>query len=324
MPTEPIRRRSFQMLLALIILMLTAGAGGQAVSIVAEVNGAPITRQRFQVDYRQAVNDYARKGNPINEAYLRDLRARLIDYLVETELLLQDARRKGVAVTDQELDRILAAERSTARGEAEISAGLEAVGLDWDQYRERRRQALVIEKLIREHIARHVVIRDQDVEKYYAQNPQEFRIPERLHVRHITLRFPPDADESQKAAVRDRIFDIERRYSTGGDFAELAYRYSDDPSRQNSGDAGFVDARLAARTFGERVLEIPTGEVGPPLETPIGWHLVAIEGRQPARDIPLDQVREVIRKTLFRQQTSAPVKDYVQSLREKATIVVHE
>ena len=324
MPTEPIRRRSFQMLLALIILMLTAGAGGQAVSIVAEVNGAPITRQRFQVDYRQAVNDYARKGNPINEAYLRDLRARLIDYLVETELLLQDARRKGVAVTDQELDRILAAERSTARGEAEISAGLEAVGLDWDQYRERRRQALVIEKLIREHIASHVVIRDQDVEKYFAQNPQRFRIPERLHVRHITLRFPPDADESQKAAVRDRIFDIERRYSTGGDFAELAYRYSDDPSRQNSGDAGFVDARLAAQTFGERVLEIPTGEVGPPLETPIGWHLVAIEGRQLARDIPLDQVREVIRKTLFRQQTSAPVKDYVQSLREKATIVVHE
>ena len=324
MPTVPIRRRSFQTLLVLIILMLTAGAGGHAASIVAEVNGAPITRQRFQVDYRQAVNDYARKGNPINEAYLRDLRARLIDYLVETELLLQDARRKGVAVTDQELDRILAAERSTARGEAEISAGLEAVGLDWDQYRERRRQALVIEKLIREHIARHVVIRDQDVEKYYAQNPQRFRIPERLHIRHITLRFPPDADESQKAAVRDRLLDIERRYSAGGDFAELAYRYSDDPSRQNSGDAGFVDARLAARTFGERVLEIPTGEVGPPLETPIGWHLVAIEGRQPARDIPLDQVREVIRKTLFRQQTSAPVKDYVQSLREKATIVVHE
>jgi parvulin-like peptidyl-prolyl isomerase len=311
-------------LLVLIILMLTAGAGGHAASIVAEVNGAPITRQRFQVDYRQAVNDYARKGNPINEAYLRDLRARLIDYLVETELLLQDARRKGVAVSDQELDQILAAERSTARAEAEISAGLEAVGLDWDQYRERRRQALVIEKLIREHIASHVVIRDQDVEKYFAQNPQRFRIPERLHVRHITLRFPPDADESQKAAVRDRIFDIERRYSTGGDFAELAYRYSDDPSRQNSGDAGFVDARLAARTFGERVLEIPTGEVGPPLETPIGWHLVAIEGRQPARDIPLDQVREVIRKTLFRQQTSAPVKDYVQSLREKATIVVYE
>ena len=324
MPTVPIRRRSFQTLLVLIILMLTAGAGGHAASIVAEVNGAPITRQRFQVDYRQAVNDYARKGNPINEAYLRNLRARLIDYLVETELLLQDARRKGVAVSDQELDQILAAERSTARGEAEISAGLEAVGLDWDQYRERRRQALVIEKLIREHIARHVVIRDQDVEKYYAQNPQQFRIPERLHIRHITLRFPPDADESQKAAVRDRLLDIERRYSAGGDFAELAYRYSDDPSRQNSGDAGFVDARLAARTFGERVLEIPTGEVGPPLETPIGWHLVAIEGRQPARDIPLDQVREVIRKTLFRQQTSAPVKDYVQSLREKATIVVHE
>lgn len=317
-------QRAFQALLLLIIFWFAVGADGPKPSIVAEVNGAPITRQRFQVDYRQAVNDYARKGNPINEAYLRDLRVRLIDYLVETELLLQDARRKDIEVTDRELAQALAAERSAALSEEEFNNQLQAAGLSQGEYRDRRRQALVIEKLIRDHIAGHVVISDQDVEAYYAENPQRFRIPERLHIRHITLRFPPDADDAQKAAVRDRILDIQRQYIAGRDFAELAYKFSEDPSRQERGDAGFVDARLAARTFGERVLEIPTGQVGPPLETPIGYHLVAIEDRQPARDIPLDDVRDGIRKTLFRRQASAPVKAYVKGLREKATIVIHE
>ncbi len=324
MPNAIARQREILRLLLLIAVFFSVGAGGQTTSTVAEVNGVPITRQQFQIDYRQAVNDYARKGNPINEAYLRDLRARLIDYLVETELLLQDARRKGVAISEQELARKLAEEGLSASRQDSIDAALEAAGMSWDQYREQRRRALVIEKLIRDHIASDVVIRDRDIEAYYADNAQRFRIPERLHIRHITLRLPPDADESQKSAVRERILAIERQYLSGREFSELAYKYSEDPSRQNRGDAGFVDARLAARTFGERVLEIPTGKVGPPLETPFGFHLVAIEERQPGRDIPLDEARDGIRKTLFRQRTSAPVKAYVKGLRENATIVIHE
>ncbi len=324
MPNAIARQREIPPLLLLIAVLFTVGAGGQTAPIVAEVNGVPITRQQFQIDYRQAVNDYARKGNPINEAYLRDLRARLTDYLVETELLLQDARRRGVAISEQELARKLAEEGLSASRQDRIDAALEAAGMNWDQYREQRRRALVIEKLIRDHIASHVVIRDQDVEAYYADNAQRFRIPERLHIRHITLRLPPDADVSQKAAVRERILAIERQYLSGQAFSDLAYKYSEDPSRQNRGDAGFVDARLAARTFGERVLEIPTGKVGQPLETPFGYHLVAIEERQPGRDIPLDEARDGIRQTLFRQRASAPVKAYVKGLRENATIVIHE
>ncbi len=313
-----------QVMSLLLCALFAGGADSHKAAHIAEVNGAPITRQRFQIEYRQAVNDYARKGNPINEAYLRNLRARLIDYLVETELLLQDAHARGFAVTDQELRRTMAAEKAASNNEEGRDAELQAAGLRREQYRERRRDALIIKKLIREHIARDVVIRDQDVEAYYTRNAERFHVPERLHIRHITLRLPPDADESLKAAVRNRILDIQRQYQNGRDFAELAYKFSEDPSRQKHGDAGLVDAGLAARTFGERVLEIPTGQVGPPLETPLGYHLVAIEARQPPRVIPLEDVRDVIGRILYREQTDAPVKEYVKALRAKATIVIYE
>lgn len=98
------------MTVALVILSGSAGAAaGPQTDMIAEVNGAPITRRSFQVDYRHAVNAHARKGNPVNEAYLRDLRKRLIDYLVETELLFQDARARGIHVSDKELDQAITA-----------------------------------------------------------------------------------------------------------------------------------------------------------------------------------------------------------------------
>ncbi len=308
----------------LISLLLTGAAYGQTVPIVAEVNGVPITRRSFQIDYRKAVEEHARKGNPVNQAYLKDLRRRLLGYLVETELLLQDARQQGIRVTDQELDQKLAAERSASAGEAAFSARLQALGMSPAEYRERRRQALVIQKLIAQHIARDIVIRDKDIEDFYDQHPERFTIPEQLHIRHITLRLSPDADESQKAAVHARILEIQRQLATGADFATLAYRYSEDPSRDQKGDTGFLDADLAARKFGQRVLDITTGQVGPPLETPWGYHLVVIEARRPPRQIPLVKVRAWIRQTLFQQRTRAPVKSYVKALREKADIVIHE
>lgn len=131
-------------------------------------------------------------------------------------------------------------------------------------------------------------------------------------------------DEIQKAAVRERIREIARQLAAGRDFGELAHRYSDDPSRQKGGDTGFMDAGQASRMFGRRVLAIPTGQVSAPLETPTGYHLVIIEARRPPREIPLNEVRGTIHQTLYQQRTSAPVKSYVQILREKAAIVIHE
>jgi parvulin-like peptidyl-prolyl isomerase len=198
------------------------------------------------------------------------------------------------------------------------------MGLSLAEYRQRRQRDLAIEKLIATRIARDVVISDQDIKAYYREHAARYRIPERLHIRHITLRFPLDADEARKSAVGDRLRDIQRQITAGGDFAEMASRYSEDPSRQKGGDAGFMDADVASRAFGERVLEIPTGQVSAPLETPGGYHLVTIEARRPSREIPLSAVREGIRQTLFRQKTGAPVRTHVKALREKAKIIVHQ
>ena len=290
---------------------------------VAEVNGVPILRRNFQIDYRQAVQVHAQKGNPVNEAYLRDLRANLIDYLVETELLMQDAARQGITISPQELNQSVAATRAASGNDLQFRATLRNAGMSLEEFRSRRQQELTIKKLIATHIAPDARVSDQEIREYYQQNAERYRIPERLHIRHITHHLPPDADESQKSAVRQRILSLKQRIAAGDDFAELARQFSEDASREKGGDMGFIDAGQASLKFGPQVLTLPTGQVSVPLETPLGFHLVLVEARQLSREIPLASVREGIRRQLYRQKSGEPVRAYVKALRLKAEIVIY-
>ena len=290
---------------------------------VAEVNGAPILRRDFQIDYRKAVAAHAQKGNPVNEAYLRDLRSRLIDYLVETELLLQDAARLGITIPPRELDQAVTAARATFANDDQFREHLRQTGMRSEDYRSRRRQALVIQKLIATHIAPGVRVSDQEIQAFYRENADRFRIPERLHIRHITLHLPPNADVAQKSDVRARIIDLQRQIAAGGEFGTLARQFSEDASRKQAGDVGFMNAGQAARKFGQKVLALPAGQVSDPLETPTGYHLVIVEARQPSRMMPLASVREGIRQQLYRQKTRDPLRAYVKMLREQAKIVIY-
>ena len=290
---------------------------------VAEVNGVPILRRDFQIDYRKAVAAHAQRGNPVNEAYLRDLRSRLIDYLVETELLLQDAARLGITIPPRELDQAVADARATFANDDRFRDHLRQTGMRSEDYRSRRRQALVIQKLIATHIAPDARVSDQEIQAYYHENAGRFRIPERLHIRHITLHLPPNADEAQKSDARARIIDLQRQIAAGGDLGKLARQFSEDASRKQGGDAGFMNAGQAARKFGQNVLALRTGQVSDPLETPTGYHLVIVEARQPSRMIPLASVGEGIRQQLYRQKTREPLRAYVKTLRQRAEIVIY-
>jgi parvulin-like peptidyl-prolyl isomerase len=315
-------RRLGAMLLA-VVVALAANRVPAATDIVAEVNGQPISRQVFQIYYRMAQNEHVQKGNPINEAYMRDMRTRLIEYLVETELLLQDANRQGIAISDEVVDQAVQDVRE-GTGSERFNAELQKKGLGLEDYRLLRRRELTIEKLITTRIAPDVVVDEAEIQAFYRRHAERFRVPERLQIRHITLRFPPDAADDQKAQVRERIVAIQRQIEDGGDFAELAHKHSEDPSRQQGGDAGFKTAEEVRRTFGQAVIDLPDGRMSPPIETPFGYHLVIVAARQPAREIPLAKVKEGIRQNLYRQQTRKPIQAYVKQLREKARIVIHE
>ncbi len=74
-----------------------------------------------------------------------------------------------------------------------------------------------------------------DVQRYYNQHQQQFQVPEQVRVRHILIKVPAKADAKTVAAAQAKAEDILKQLQHGGNFAELAKKYSDDPGSKTAG-----------------------------------------------------------------------------------------
>ncbi len=86
-----------------------------------------------------------------------------------------------------------------------------------------------------------IQVSDGDLQGYYSQHQDQYRIPETVTVRHILIKTPaPGADGKvdQKGidAAKAKAQDIQKQLKGGADFGDLAKKYSEDPgSAQNGG-----------------------------------------------------------------------------------------
>lgn len=80
-----------------------------------------------------------------------------------------------------------------------------------------------------------VTFEDQELEKYYRRHIDQFEILEKVKASHILIKVDADADESARAEKRAYAEKILEEIKAGGDFAELARTKSDDKASAVNG-----------------------------------------------------------------------------------------
>ena len=112
---------------------------------------------------------------------------------------------------------------------------------------------------------------------------------EEVHARHILV-----ADEALAKKITDEI-------SKGGDFADLAKKYSTDPSaKAGGGDLGFFKKGDMVAEFANAAFALKPGEVTKePVKTRFGWHIIKLEERRTAPPEPFEQARAEIRQEII-------------------------
>lgn len=314
------------LLLLLLLLMTSPAAMAQAPSrdhgndVMARVNGAVITRRQFQIAYRQAVDRHARQGQPVDEAHIAPLRRSVIQRLVEEELLWQESRRQGVAVTDRELEEAVAAERARLGGEEQFAAELARLHMDANQHRRLRRRQLAVERLLARRVAPDVVISEDEIRRYYEAHRQRFQVPEAVRVRHILIRRTVDGAKDGGASAQRRITRIRAQLEAGADFVALAERHSEEPAGAQGGDLGYIQRGQMLPPLDQAAFALAIGEISPVVTTAIGFHVLMVTDRRQATTKPLEAARADIRTTLRQAAYDRAVSAYIRTLRAKADI----
>ena len=297
-----------------------SGAPDRGFDEIARVNGVVITRREFQVEYRQAVDQHAREGQPVNEAYIASVRRSVIQRMVEEELLFQESRKLGIVLSAEEIDAEVAAARARFQDEAEFERELSRLHMDKTQYRRKLHRQRAVDRAIERLVMSSISVSEEEIRQFYDANPKRYQIPEKIRLSHIVIRIPAGENPEDQTPTRLKIEMIKKRLDQGEDFAVLAQQYTEEPRREQGGDVGYVQRgqllpQLDAVAFG-----LDVGEHSPVLVTPQGLHLIRVTDRQPEKVIAFEDARPDIQQTLLQLKRDRAVREVIDSLRQKADI----
>ncbi len=279
------------------------------VKLVAEVNGKPITAEVFHEKYSRFA---LRFHVPVAESLssVKALKLGFLNKLIETELLLQEAEVRNLTINDEELDREINQLKEDYPKDT-LNAILEGIGLKLEEWREDRKEKLLIDKLIRREIDSVIHVSDDEIRKYYQANKDQFQQPLMVRARQIVV-----ATEEEATALRTRLV-------RGEDFAEIARLYSLSPDAEAGGDLGVFAKGQMPEKFDEIVFRYRVGSISKVVKSPYGYHIFKVEDRIRPRLQKLEEVQDQISAGIFQGRQETFFKEWLDSLKKQAKINIH-
>lgn len=157
---------------------------------------------------------------------------------------------------------------------------------------------------------------DAKIKDYYESHKQDFNAPEKVKARHILIRAKAgDADAEKKALAK--IEEIAQKAKTE-DFGKLAAKYSEDPgSKAKGGVLDFFPRGRMVPDFEKAAFSQAVNEIGAPVKTDYGYHLIQVLEKKPAINHNLEDVKEEVAGILLaKDRSKAAIEQLQESLKK--------
>jgi peptidyl-prolyl cis-trans isomerase D len=143
-----------------------------------------------------------------------------------------------------------------------------------------------------------VKLAEDELRDYYETNIENFKSPKTVEARHILIKVAQDADADRVAAAKAQIEDILKMAREGQDFAELAKKHSEGPTRDKGGYLGTFSKESMVKPFSDKAFSMSAGEISEPVRTRFGWHIIKVEAVNAARTKSYDEAKGEIQTKL--------------------------
>ncbi len=337
------RERKTIMNFATVAALLAAIALGASVActdkqvgndVMATVNGHKITRTEVQKYYDTEV-----AGSPQQPSAEQGdtLRLKILDDLINNEILMQRAEKLGLLATDEEVNAKLTEIKAPFTQE-QFDQRLKERQITLDDFKKDLRRSLTIDKVLNKEVTSKINVSDDDITSYYNQHKAEFNLIEpQYHLSQILVTTQPNPQvKSMKAQneteARKKMQMIENRLDSGEDFATVAMSYSEQPeTAQNGGDLGFIpeSSLKSDKTAYDAINKLKAGQytavlpVGDPNSHQLfGFRIVKLISREASgqRELKDPRVQQAIREQLRDRREQLLKAAYYETIRDKATI----
>jgi peptidyl-prolyl cis-trans isomerase SurA len=264
----------------------SSAAGGSAQrldGIAAVVNNEAVLQSDVE---EQLYLFLSRAQTEVDSSAVDTLRTQILNQLIDDKLIVAEATKQGVTVTDAEVNKMAQDNlRDTKARFPSTEAYLDELHKQnmteaqlLDKMKGESRRQLLANRLIQRHVP-HRQVAQAEAETYFNAHKDKFpKAP--AEVRLSVIQIPATADSSVDNQVKSQALAVRKRIAGGEKFAKVAAEVSDDDSSKRSGgDLGYMTTGTMDPAFEKAVFTLKLNTLSQPVRTIYGWHILEVIDR---------------------------------------------
>lgn len=245
----------------------------------------------------------------LDEEQTQKLQQQVNSQLAIGKRLLEGKQASQVVVPDETVEQAYKSLQSEYDNDEAFDNTLAYNGLDRTLLREALHYELTVEAALESLLSDEAMVSDEEVEIYYLQHPQRFRLPETRTVSHILITINDDYAENTREQARKRISELHKECAgDGARLKVLAQRHSECPSAMQEGVIGRVKPGQLYPQLDQALFAMEEGALSEVLESEVGLHILYCENIHHAETLPFEQVSEKIRSWLEQKRRASVIK----------------
>ena len=191
-----------------------------------------------------------------------------------------------------------------------------------EEFNEGRRVKLIYAYIPKSELIKNVKVTEKDIQDYYNEHKEDYKVLATAHASHILIRVDDKMSKKEKEKKLALAKKVLAEAKNGKDFAELAKKYSEGPTKTKGGDLGYFKKGQMVPAFDKTVFEdLKVGEISDLVKTRFGYHIIKLWDKKETHYASLKDkaVRSSIEKKIKDEKGNGLLKE---KLNEIATVAL--
>jgi peptidyl-prolyl cis-trans isomerase SurA len=289
--------------------------------IAAVVNGEVITYSQVRAlgAPREKMIRQQFTGKDL-ESKLAELRQLALKDLIDRRLVIQAFKKESYEIPDHYVDqRLHDIIRENFGGDRNtFIKTLEAQNYTLGEFKQKEMEKMIVGAMRSHNVKSNTIISPTKVEEYYRKHRDEFTSKEQIKLEMIMISGQQDtANAPAQKALAEEVLG---KLASGGDFADIARLYSEDSTKDNGGDWGWIEHNTLAAPLEKFAFNMPVGRISNIIDYAGNYYILKVEDKHGGTTKSLAEARSDIEKRLLQEEAQGIQERWIASLRAKAYI----
>jgi parvulin-like peptidyl-prolyl isomerase len=240
--------------------------------------------------------------------------------LIDRRLIIQAFKKESFEIPDHIVDmRVQQIIREAFGGDRNTFVKtLEAQNFTLGEFKQKEMEKIIVGAMRSKNVKKNDIISPTKIDEYYRKHRDEFTSKEQIKLRMIMVS--GHKDTASAPAQKELAEEVLGKLASGAEFDQMAQMYSEDSTKDNGGDWGWIERKTLAEPLEKFAFNMPVGRISNIIDYAGNYYILKVEDKHGGNTKSLAEVRADIEKKLVQEEAQQIQERWIASLRQKAYI----